>query len=141
MKRVGIVGLGDMGMGMAQNLRKHGFQRTGGDLRESQLAALEEIGGQRATSARQVGENSDVAFVMVLNGDQARQAPLIGGPARARAAGRQMLGQHGGDLLRQRITRRIGLAAADQQEALAIDGPLAIGRVAGGKHEGSRDET
>ena len=34
MKRVGIVGLGDMGIGLAKNLLKNGFELTGFDLRE-----------------------------------------------------------------------------------------------------------
>lgn len=76
MKRVGIVGLGDMGMGMAKNILASGFSLTGFDLRESQLVELEEAGGSRADSCLQVGEQSDVVFVMVLNGDQVKQAVL-----------------------------------------------------------------
>jgi putative dehydrogenase len=73
MRRVGIVGLGDMGMGMARNLINAGFKLTGFDLRESRLAELEEAGGDRAASCRVVGESSDSVFVMVLNGDQVKQ--------------------------------------------------------------------
>ncbi len=76
MKRVGIVGLGDMGMGMAKNLLESGFSLTGFDLRESRRVDLEEAGGSRAESSRQVGEQSDVVFVMVLNGDQVKQVVL-----------------------------------------------------------------
>ncbi len=76
MKRVGIVGLGDMGMGMAKNLLEGGFSLTGFDLRESRRVDLEEAGGSRAESSRQVGEQSDVVFVMVLNGDQVKQVVL-----------------------------------------------------------------
>ena len=74
MRRVGIIGLGDMGMGMARNIIKVGFPLTGYDLRDARLAELEEVGGTRATSCREVGESSDAVFVMVLNGDQVEQA-------------------------------------------------------------------
>ena len=76
MKRVGIVGLGDMGLGMARNILGSGFSLTGFDLRDSRLVELEKAGGSRATSCKQVGEQSDVVFVMVLNGDQVKQAVL-----------------------------------------------------------------
>lgn len=70
MRRVGIVGLGDMGMGMARNILKSGFQLTGFDLRETRLAELETYGGSPAAGCRAVGEASDTVFVMVLNGAQ-----------------------------------------------------------------------
>jgi 3-hydroxyisobutyrate dehydrogenase-like beta-hydroxyacid dehydrogenase len=76
MKKVGMVGLGDMGLGMATNIIKRGFPLTGFDIRDSRLAELEKIGGDRAESGRQVGESCDVAFVMVLNGVQVEQAIL-----------------------------------------------------------------
>ena len=76
MRRVGIVGLGDMGLGLARNLVKGGFPLKGFDLREARLALLEELGGVRAASCREVGEDSDVVFVMVLNGDQVEQVVL-----------------------------------------------------------------
>ena len=73
MRRVGIVGLGDMGMGMARNIIKGGFPLTGYDLRDARLAELEEAGGTRAASCKEVGESSDAVFVMVLNGDQVKE--------------------------------------------------------------------
>lgn len=76
MKRVGIIGLGDMGMGMARNILESGFPLTGFDLRDSRLAELEGAGGRIADSCRRVGEQSEVVFVMVLNGDQVKEAIL-----------------------------------------------------------------
>ena len=73
MRRVGIVGLGDMGMGMARNIVKAGSSLSGFDLREERLAELEKEGGSRASSCREVGELSDSVFVMVLNGDQVKE--------------------------------------------------------------------
>jgi len=74
MRRVGIIGLGDMGMGMARNIIKGGFPLVGYDLRDIRLKELEEAGGVRAATCREVGESSDAVFVMVLNGDQVKEA-------------------------------------------------------------------
>ena len=68
MKRVGIVGLGDMGIAMAKNLLKAGFELSGFDLRQERLDLLTEAGGKAAASIADVGANSDTVFVMVLNG-------------------------------------------------------------------------
>jgi len=73
MRRIGIIGLGDMGMGMARNIIKGGFPLTGFDLRDARLAELEQAGGARAATCREVGESSDAVFVMVLNGDQVKE--------------------------------------------------------------------
>jgi 3-hydroxyisobutyrate dehydrogenase-like beta-hydroxyacid dehydrogenase len=62
-----------MGMGMARNIIKGGFPLTGFDLRDARLAELEQAGGTRAASCREVGEASDSVFVMVLNGDQVKE--------------------------------------------------------------------
>lgn len=77
MKRIGIIGLGDMGIGLSRNLFKAGFELTGFDLREERLAMLEEAGGKRGQSVADVGANSDAVFVMVLNGKQA--ISVVGG--------------------------------------------------------------
>ncbi len=68
MKRIGIIGLGDMGIGLSRNIIKGGFELTGFDLREERLQMLEDAGGKRGMSVADVGENSDAVFVMVLNG-------------------------------------------------------------------------
>ena len=70
MKKVGVVGLGNMGMGIAKNLIKDGYETTGFDLRESCLKELINNGGNAAESVEKVGEICDVAFVMVMNGAQ-----------------------------------------------------------------------
>ncbi len=70
MKKVGVIGLGNMGMGIAKNLIKDGYETTGFDLRESCLKELINNGGNAAESVEKVGEICDVAFVMVMNGAQ-----------------------------------------------------------------------
>ena len=70
MKKVGFIGLGDMGMAMAKNLLKEGFELTGFDLREEQLKELEGAGGKRAASPSEIGAIADVVFIMVMTGKQ-----------------------------------------------------------------------
>ena len=72
MKKVGVIGLGNMGMGMAKNLIKSGFSVIGFDLDAKRLLKLKENGGSTATSTVQVGEETDAVFVMVMNGEQVK---------------------------------------------------------------------
>lgn len=78
MKRIGIVGLGDMGIGLSRNLLKAGFDLTGFDLREERRQLLTEAGGTAVHSLNEVGRNSDAVFIMVLNGQQALD--VVAGP-------------------------------------------------------------
>ena len=72
MKKVGVIGLGNMGMGMAKNLIKSGFSVIGFDLDDKRLLKLKENGGSTATSTVQIGEETDAVFVMVMNGEQVK---------------------------------------------------------------------
>ena len=72
MKNVGVIGLGNMGMGMAKNLIKSGFSVIGFDLDDKRLLKLKENGGSTATSTVQIGEETDAVFVMVMNGEQVK---------------------------------------------------------------------
>ena len=72
MKKVGVIGLGNMGMGMAKNLIKSGFSVIGFDLDDKRLPKLKENGGSTATSTVQVGKETDAVFVMVMNGEQVK---------------------------------------------------------------------
>ncbi|MEL7524964.1 MAG: NAD(P)-dependent oxidoreductase [Pseudomonadota bacterium] len=76
MLRAGVIGLGDMGSGLAKNLIKNGFQTTGFDLSESRMNAFREMGGLEARSVVDIAQKSDVVYVMVMNGGQAKQVIL-----------------------------------------------------------------
>ncbi len=76
MKKIGIIGLGDMGSGMAANLIKNGFKLSGFDVREDRLKSLEQLGGIPANTCQEVAEKSDIVFVMVLNGQQVKEVVL-----------------------------------------------------------------
>ena len=75
MKKVGVIGLGDMGIGLAKNVIKAGFQCKGLDLREERKNMLKELGGTAALSLSDLGD-SDAVFVMVLNGAQVQSVVL-----------------------------------------------------------------
>ena len=46
MKNTGVIGLGDMGSGLAENLIKNVFPVKGFDLSESRMKTFAEIGGK-----------------------------------------------------------------------------------------------
>jgi 3-hydroxyisobutyrate dehydrogenase-like beta-hydroxyacid dehydrogenase len=74
--RAGVIGLGDMGSGLAHNLIKSGFATTGYDLDSARMQAFIDGGGTGASNVGDVGRNSDAVFVMVMNGDQADEVIL-----------------------------------------------------------------
>ena len=76
MKRVGVVGIGDMGSGLALNLIKAGFETTGIDLLKLRMDNFIGFGGNPAKSVLEVAQNSDAVFVMVMNGDEAKDIIL-----------------------------------------------------------------
>ena len=71
-KRVGVVGLGEMGSGLARNLIAAGFAVAGFDLSGARMKAFEEMGGIPAMNAAGVGVGASAVFIMVMNGRQAR---------------------------------------------------------------------
>ncbi len=68
--RAGVVGIGDMGSGLAKNLMKNGFDTAGWDIDEKRMDAFKAAGGIACTSSAEVGENADAVFVMVMNGEE-----------------------------------------------------------------------
>jgi putative dehydrogenase len=71
MKTIGFVGLGSMGLPMAINLGKAGFDVAGFDLRAEARGALEAAGGQAASSLADTFSGRDAAVLMVVNAAQA----------------------------------------------------------------------
>ena len=76
MKRICIIGLGDMGSGLAKNLIKAGFEVAGFDLSSDRMTAFQEMGGKPAASVAEAGQGAEAAFVMVMNGGQAKAVIL-----------------------------------------------------------------
>lgn len=73
MKNIGIVGLGNMGMGMAKNLIAQGFGVSGFVRNKARLAHFVQLGGVPAESSAEVGAKSDLVFVMVVNAQQSHE--------------------------------------------------------------------
>jgi 3-hydroxyisobutyrate dehydrogenase-like beta-hydroxyacid dehydrogenase len=129
MKKVGVIGLGNMGMGMAKNLIKSGFSVIGFDLDAKRLLKLKENGGSTATSTVQVGEETDAVFVMVMNGEQVKAvvADLVTG-----------LKDRGTIILTATITpeeAREAYSIADIEGVAMLDSPVSGGM--DGAHNGT----
>lgn len=84
MMNAGVIGLGDMGSGLAKNLIKKGFATRGYDVSEKRMAAFVALGGKAAPGPRELGADADAAFVMVMTGDQAK-AVIFGEDGLARS--------------------------------------------------------
>lgn len=122
--RVSVIGLGDMGSGLARNLVKAGFDVAGFDLSTDRRAALADMGGQPVESVPEAGQGAQVVFVMVMNGEQAKSVIL--GPDGLAAAMPE-----GGVILltatiKPREAREIGAALQGGSVAL-IDSPVSGG--------------
>ena len=129
MKKVGVIGLGNMGMGMAKNLIKSGFSVIGFDLDDKRLLKLKENGGSTATSTVQVGEKTDAVFVMVMNGEQVKAvvSDLV-----------TVLKDRGTIILTATITpeeAREAYAIADREGVAMLDSPVSGGM--DGAHNGT----
>ncbi len=70
MARVGVIGVGDMGSGLARNLLAAGHEVTLFDVNPEQLLPFEKEGARAAKTPRELGEHCDFVFVMVMNGAQ-----------------------------------------------------------------------
>ena len=77
MAKVGLIGVGNMGMGMSRNILKAGHELTVYDVRPEPLETLAKEGAHAAVSPREVGIAADSVFIMVLNVDQVKAA-LVG---------------------------------------------------------------
>ena len=76
MKHIGVIGLGDMGSGLAKNLMVNGFSVFGLDLKPERQVAFTDTGGTLVDDAAELGRRVEAAFVMVMNGDQAKSVIL-----------------------------------------------------------------
>jgi L-threonate 2-dehydrogenase len=82
--KAAVIGLGSMGLGMAQSIIKGGIQTHGFDVNSGALAALAKKGGNAASSGREAATQSDILAVVVVNAAQTH-AVLFGGNGAASA--------------------------------------------------------
>ncbi|MEM9011230.1 MAG: NAD(P)-dependent oxidoreductase [Pseudomonadota bacterium] len=132
MSTVGVVGLGDMGSGLAKNLIAAGFSVSGFDLSAERLAAFREMGGTVADGPGEVGRGAEAVFVMVMTGAQAKDVILgTDGLAQSMAPGGLIL-----------LTATIQAAEAEEIAAgLAGTGLHLIDSPVSGGYPGAQDGT
>src|SRR5215469_482170 len=70
-ERVGFIGLGSMGMGMAKSLLGKGFAVAGYDIRREAAEVLAAAGGRVAESPAEAARDAQILVVMVVNAAQA----------------------------------------------------------------------
>jgi 3-hydroxyisobutyrate dehydrogenase len=76
MATIGFVGLGNMGLPMAQNLVKSGHAVAGFDLSEYAAERLAVGGGRRANSVLEACTNAEIVITMLPAGEQVRDVYL-----------------------------------------------------------------
>lgn len=75
--KAAVIGLGSMGMGMAQSIARGGIPVSGFDVNPASLSALSQHGGLPSTSAIGAAAESDILATVVVNAAQTR-AVLFG---------------------------------------------------------------
>jgi 4-hydroxybutyrate dehydrogenase/sulfolactaldehyde 3-reductase len=77
MARIGFIGLGNMGRGMAANLARKGESLVVHDVVEAPVRVLVELGARAASSAAELAADSDIIFTMLPT--TAAVADVVGG--------------------------------------------------------------
>jgi 3-hydroxyisobutyrate dehydrogenase len=127
MAKIGFIGLGNMGLPMAQNLIKAGHAVSGFDLSEYATERLATGGGARAASAADSCTGAEIVITMLPAGDHVREVYLgPGGVLAAVAPGTLLVDSSTIDVA---TARAVAEAAAGNGLAM-IDAPVS-GGVAG----------
>lgn len=71
-KKIAVIGLGSMGLGMAQSILRAGHTTYGYDLNPKQVAALHKAGGAEG-ALDQIAGNLDAVVIVVLNAAQTKE--------------------------------------------------------------------
>ena len=73
MKKIGFIGLGNMGLPMAKNLVTAGYQVTGFDLSDVAMTALKKAGGQIAQDIKAAVTDAQIVLTMLPSGAQVQE--------------------------------------------------------------------
>jgi 3-hydroxyisobutyrate dehydrogenase len=76
MSRIGFIGLGNMGLPMAQNLIKAGHAVEGVDINAAAVEKLKSAGGSEALTAKVAASRADVVITMLPSGKEVRELYL-----------------------------------------------------------------
>lgn len=123
-RRLGYVGLGMMGGGMATHLLKRGYPVTVFDLDEAAMERVLEFGAERGASPRAVAEASDVIITSLPNPAIVEAVAL--GPDGILEGARPGLIYIDMSSIEPETTRRVGAALA-QRGARMLDVPVGKG--------------
>jgi L-threonate 2-dehydrogenase len=83
-RKVGVIGLGSMGLGMARALLRAGFEVHGCDVRPEAVEVIVRDGGRAAASPAELAARVDDAVTVVVNAEQTEEV-LFGAAGAARA--------------------------------------------------------
>ena len=124
--RVGVIGLGSMGLGVAQSIVERGVEVAGFDVNPDAIAKFVERGGAAAAGAADAARDADVTVVVVVNAAQT-EAVLFASDGAAAAMKR------GGVIVACATmapddARRLA-AKAEAQGLLYLDAPISGGSV------------
>jgi 3-hydroxyisobutyrate dehydrogenase-like beta-hydroxyacid dehydrogenase len=92
--KVGVIGLGTMGMGAALNLHRKGHQVIGCELREAARTAFIAAGAAAVAAPAELPADLDAVVVFVINAPQTEQV-LFGAQAGSQGAGSEGAGSEG----------------------------------------------
>jgi 3-hydroxyisobutyrate dehydrogenase len=124
MARIGFIGLGNMGLPMAQNLIKAGHQVEGVDMSSAQTDKLRAAGGAVAETAKIAASRGDVVVTMLPAGAHVRDVYLgPGGIIENANAGTLLIDCSTIDV----ESARVVAAAAEAKGLLMLDAPVSGG--------------
>jgi 3-hydroxyisobutyrate dehydrogenase len=124
MSRIGFVGLGNMGLPMAQNLIKAGHQVEGVDLNPASIEKLKAAGGTSVEFAKVAAARADVVITMLPAGKHVREIYLgANGIVENANAGTLLIDCSTIDV----ETAREVAAAAEARGLLMLDAPVSGG--------------
>jgi 3-hydroxyisobutyrate dehydrogenase len=124
MTTIGFIGLGNMGLPMAQNLLKAGHKLQGFDLSTAQVGALVASGGQAVATVKAAVTGADIVITMLPAGQHVREVYLgADGVLAAAAAGTLLVDSSTIDV----DTARDVAAAAAKKNFPMLDAPVSGG--------------
>src|SRR5512135_114440 len=123
MARIGFIGLGNMGLPMAQNLLKAGHQVEGVDVNPASVEKLKAAGGASVETAKSAAARADVVITMLPSGKEVREVYLGTSGIVANAnPGTLLIDCSTIDVETARV-----VAAAEKQGLLMLDAPVSGG--------------
>jgi 3-hydroxyisobutyrate dehydrogenase len=124
MAKIGFIGLGNMGLPMAQNLIKAGYSVQGFDLSREQTVAFTASGGQAAAGAKAAATGVEIVITMLPAGQHVREVYLGADGVLATASANALLIDS--STIDVESARAVA-AAADKKGLPMLDAPVSGG--------------